>query len=118
MTPVSTATVSHMTMRPRSSCLSGPCWGRQYNPVSYAAAGGAANQLFAPITPAGGWGMETVLTFALVFMVLSATDSERAVDAPHLPVRTWYFFSRCRHDAQQHLFMCMSTCDHVHHDAS
>ena len=61
--------------------------GPQYNPIPYAAAGGAANQLFPPTTPAGAWGMETVLTFALVFMVLSATDSERAVDAPHLPVR-------------------------------
>ncbi|KAK9835979.1 hypothetical protein WJX81_003428 [Elliptochloris bilobata] len=59
---------------------------KQYNPVSYAAAGGAANQLFAPTTPAGGWGMETILTFCLVWMVLSATDSERAVDAPHLPI--------------------------------
>ena len=62
--------------------------GPQYNPIPYASAGGAANQLFPPSTPAGAWGMETVLTFGLVFMVLSATDSERAVDAPHLPVRT------------------------------
>ena len=59
----------------------------QYNPISYAAAGGAANQLFPPTTAAGGWGMETILTFCLVYMVLSATDAERAVDAPHLPVR-------------------------------
>ncbi len=56
--------------------------------MPYAAAGGAANQLFAPTTAAGGWGMEVVLTFALVYLVLSSTDSERAVDAPHLPVRT------------------------------
>ena len=32
--------------------------------------------------------METILTFCLVYMVLSATDAERAVDAPHLPVRS------------------------------
>ena len=70
------------------SRLTACCLARvQYNPVSYAAAGGAANQLFPPTTPAGGWGMETILTFCLVYMVLSATDSERAVDAPHLPVR-------------------------------
>ena len=61
--------------------------GRQYNPVPYWAAGGGANQLFAPTTAAGGWCMEAVLTFALVYVVLSSTDSKRAVDAPHLPVR-------------------------------
>ena len=55
--------------------------------MPYAAAGGAANQLFAPTTAAGAWGMEVVLTFALVYLVLSSTDSERAVDTPHLPVR-------------------------------
>lgn len=61
--------------------------GRQYNPVPYWAAGGGANQLFAPTTAAGGWCMEAVLTFALVYVVLSSTDSKRAIDAPHLPVR-------------------------------
>lgn len=58
--------------------------------MPYWAAGGGANQLFAPTTAAGGWCMEAVLTFALVYVVLSSTDSKRAIDAPHLPVRFAY----------------------------
>lgn len=40
--------------------------------------------------------METILTFCLVYMVLSATDAERAVDAPHLPVRRPCAGHRCQ----------------------
>ncbi|BDA48738.1 Aquaporin PIP2-4 [Coccomyxa sp. Obi] len=48
------------------------------------AAGGGANVLH--ISHAAGWGLETILTMALVFTVFAATDAERAVDTAHLPV--------------------------------
>ncbi|CAL8463399.1 g2933 [Coccomyxa elongata] len=48
------------------------------------AGGGGANVL--RISQAAGWGLETILTMALVFTVFAATDAERAVDTAHLPV--------------------------------
>jgi glycerol uptake facilitator-like aquaporin len=32
------------------------------------------------------WGMEAILTFALVFMVFAATDNFHAMTTAHLPV--------------------------------
>lgn len=50
------------------------------------AAGGGANALSKGFSAAAGWGLETILTMALVFTVFAATDAERASDTSHLPV--------------------------------
>jgi glycerol uptake facilitator-like aquaporin len=50
------------------------------------AAGGGANALSSGVSEAAGWGLETILTMALVFTVFAATDAERATDTAHLPV--------------------------------
>lgn len=50
------------------------------------AAGGGANALSGGVSEAAGWGLETILTMALVFTVFAATDAERGTDTAHLPV--------------------------------
>ncbi len=57
----------------------------QIDKYGWRAGGGGANVLH--ISQAAGWGLETILTMALVFTVFAATDAERAVDTAHLPVR-------------------------------
>ncbi len=52
------------------------------------ACGGGVNRLQPEMHFGAGWGLETCLTFLLVFTVLAATDAERATDTAHLPVRT------------------------------
>ena len=60
----------------------------QIDPTGFNAALGAANQLAAGVTRRNAWGVETILTTILVFVVFAATDSERATKTAHLPVRT------------------------------
>lgn len=57
------------------------------DPNGWHAAGGGVNSLATGITSAAGWGLETVLTTTLVFIVFCATDAERGSDTAHLPVR-------------------------------
>jgi aquaporin PIP len=56
------------------------------NTTAYLAAGGGANQMGSGMSSAGGWGLETISTFALVFTVLCATDGVRYPSVAHLPV--------------------------------
>ncbi len=60
----------------------------QIDDDGWRAAGGGANALSPGFGEAAGWGLETILTMALVFTVFAATDSERATDTAHLPVCT------------------------------
>ena len=55
--------------------------------TGWVASGGGVNALQPEMDFAAGWGLETCLTFLLVFTVLAATDSSRASDTAHLPVR-------------------------------
>ncbi len=59
----------------------------QIDSHGWRAAGGGTNALSAGVSNAAGWGLETILTMALVFTVFAATDAERASDTAHLPVR-------------------------------
>lgn len=72
-----------------AQCL-GACTGaglvRAIDDDGWRAAGGGANALSPGFGEAAGWGLETILTMALVFTVFAATDSERATDTAHLPV--------------------------------
>jgi MIP family channel proteins len=55
--------------------------------VAWHAAGGGANGIgVATIHESAIWGMETLLTAVLVFVVFCATDSKRSAVGPHLPV--------------------------------
>ncbi|KAK9829737.1 hypothetical protein WJX72_007578 [[Myrmecia] bisecta] len=54
--------------------------------VAFAVAKGGTNGLTALVDEGGGWLMETILTFALVFVVFAATDAARAENTAHLPV--------------------------------
>ena len=58
----------------------------QLDPTGFKAAAGGANQLNAGVTHVQAWGIETILTFLLVFVVFAATDSQRSAGTPHLPV--------------------------------
>ncbi len=59
----------------------------QVDPNGWHAAGGGGHSLATGITSAAGWGLETILTATLVFIVFCATDAERGSDTAHLPVR-------------------------------
>ena len=59
----------------------------QVDRSGWRAAGGGVNKLQTEVSHAAGWGLETILTLILVFTVLAATDSQRAADTAHLPVR-------------------------------
>ena len=63
------------------------CVIRQVDKSGWVACGGGVNSLHVGMNGAAGWGLETLLTFLLVFTVLAATDEARAVDTAHLPVR-------------------------------
>lgn len=58
----------------------------QINGNGFRAAIGAANRLNTGIDVVNAWAVETILTFILVLVVFSATDSAQAVKAVHLPV--------------------------------
>ena len=58
----------------------------QINKKGFDLAGGGANKLNPDIPYGAGWAMETILTFALVFMVYAATDSVRGSNTAHIPV--------------------------------
>ena len=60
----------------------------QINKVGFELASGAVNKLDPDIPYGAGWTMETILTFALVFMVYAATDTLRGSTTAHIPVRT------------------------------
>ncbi|CAL8463398.1 g2932 [Coccomyxa elongata] len=72
-----------------AQCL-GACTGaglvKAIDSHGWRAAGGGTNALSAGVSNAAGWGLETILTMALVFTVFAATDAERASDTAHLPV--------------------------------
>ena len=57
------------------------------NGNGYRAAIGAANRLNTGIAVPNAWFVETLLTFILVLVVFAATDSVRAVQSLHIPVR-------------------------------
>lgn len=69
-------------------CL-GACTGSAFvyaiNGNGFRAAIGAANRLNTGIDVVNAWAVETILTFILVLVVFSATDSAQAVKAVHLP---------------------------------
>lgn len=67
--------------------MTSACGCAQVDKSGWRAAGGGVNKLQPEISHAAGWGLETILTLTLVFTVLAATDSQRAVDTAHLPVR-------------------------------
>lgn len=50
------------------------------------AAGGGVNALSPGLSGASGWLLECLLTFALVFVVLAATDANRSLVTAHIPV--------------------------------
>ena len=58
----------------------------QTDKLTYDAAKGATNHLAAGLPASSGWLLECVLTFALVLVVLAATDTARAQSTAHLPV--------------------------------
>lgn len=62
------------------------CTVLQINGNGFRAAIGAANRLNTGIDVVNAWAVETILTFILVLVVFSATDSAQAVKAVHLPV--------------------------------
>lgn len=67
----------------------------QIDTHGWRAAGGGTNALSPGMSNAAGWGLETILTMALVFTVFAATDAERASDTAHLPVRCLSLFTDC-----------------------
>ena len=76
-------------------CLTTKLW-VQVDPNGWHAAGGGTNSLSTGITGAAGWGLETVLTASLVFIVFCATDAERGTDTAHLPVRVQHVQPHCQ----------------------
>ena len=58
----------------------------QINGNGFRAAIGASNRLNTGIDEVNAWAVETILTFILVLVVFSATDSVQAAQAIHLPV--------------------------------
>jgi hypothetical protein len=74
----------------------GACTGaglvRGVNPTAYFSSGGGANSLPPDMTIAGSWGLEVISTFALVFVVLAATDGVRYPTVAHLPVQAPPFY--------------------------
>ena len=80
-----TAEDNHLAGHPRRLTWHGACV--QIDVHGWRAAGGGTNALSAGVSNAAGWGLETILTMALVFTVFAATDAERASDTAHLPVR-------------------------------
>lgn len=67
--------------------LTSLCLHIQIDQHGWHAAAGGINSLASGIQPAAGWGLETILTATLVFVVFCATDAERGADTTHLPVR-------------------------------
>jgi len=59
---------------------------RAIDPTLYAQAGGGANLLSSAVSAGGGLLLEFLLTFALMFVVLAATDTTRYRGVAHLPV--------------------------------
>jgi aquaporin PIP len=54
--------------------------------AEYDRSGGGANELAPGINDASGWLLETILTAALVYMVLAAVDPVRQQTTAHIPV--------------------------------
>lgn len=69
---------------PLSECAHVPL--SQIDQTGWVACGGGVNRLQPEMHHGSGWGLETTLTFLLVFTVLAATDAQRATDTAHLPV--------------------------------
>ena len=59
---------------------------RAIDPTLYAQAGGGANMLSSAVSAGSGLLLEFLLTFALMFVVLAATDTTRYRGVAHLPV--------------------------------
>ena len=59
---------------------------RAIDPTLYAQAGGGANLLSSAVSAGSGLLLEFLLTFALMFVVLAATDTGRYRGVAHLPV--------------------------------
>ena len=54
--------------------------------TGFSAATGGANRLLKGLPGSAGWLLECVLTFALVFVVLVATDQRRGQSTAHIPI--------------------------------
>ena len=64
----------------------------QIDPSGFYAAAGGVDKVPQWMAFEAAWGMEAILTFALVFMVFAATDNFHAMTTAHLPVS---FHSMC-----------------------